>query len=97
MVHKTRNGRTLARVGSYTFTGAELETALIPNEITQYEPSQFQGSAYLYNGTNITPERIYRFPARRTPWNMPVGQWRCRINGRLCNPAFMFPAPGCAE
>lgn len=57
-------GRMLARVGSYTFTGAELETVLISGETTQYEPSQFQGSAYLYNGSNLTPERIYRFPGK---------------------------------
>lgn len=57
-------GRTLARVGTTTLTGAELETVLISGETTQYEPSQFQGSVYIYNGTNTTPERTYRFPGK---------------------------------
>lgn len=57
-------GKTLARVGTTTITGAEQETVLISTETTQYEPSQFQGSVYLYSGTNTAPVRTYRFPGK---------------------------------
>ncbi|HMW47409.1 MAG TPA: carbohydrate binding domain-containing protein [Cellvibrionaceae bacterium] len=88
-------GRMLARVGTYTLAGAELETVLIPNETTQYEPSQFQGSAYLYNGSNITPERIYRFPGKAH--TMEYAGWSVALSNQwaaFATRPYVSSAPG---
>ena len=55
-------GRVLARVGTYTLVGAEQETRKISSDNVVAEPSQFQGAAYLFNGTSATPERTYLLP-----------------------------------
>ena len=63
--HESQNpemARVLARVGTYTLVGAEQETRTIASDVIVAEPSQFQGAAYLFNGTSTTPERVYQLP-----------------------------------
>jgi len=63
--HESQNpemARTLARVGTYTLVGAQLETRIIASDAVGSLPSQQQGTVYLFNGTSATPERVYQFP-----------------------------------
>jgi hypothetical protein len=54
-------GSTVARFGNYTVVGAFQETVAIPGEDILNGGSDGQGVVYLFNGTNINPERRYQF------------------------------------